>query len=190
MRILIYSLTGKESKIFDILDNINNKFKESNNKGKTGFVPILLYFFYLRSSEKSVSNFDNELNNLSNKNRNYSHLERFNYLKHRLNYYATIDEVERQSVLVYEAPNALVDRYETLLSVILSIFLKEEDKRMLVSSFAYKLYKVVKDTQLLSIIAFDPNINLPKDYYSTSLIEIVNNYYGKNYAEVTKGCKE
>lgn len=189
MRILIYSFSGKETKIYEILENVNRVSKESNSKGKTGYVPFLLHFLYLRSSTNTASNFDNELEKLAKRNRNNFQTDRFNYFKHRLNYYLTIDEVELLSPLVYEAPNALIDRYGTLLSVLRSLFLKEAKQRALAVEFSIRLYKIVKDSFLFPLMAYYVENDLPKEYYDNSFIDVLNAYYGQEYDQTLRLCR-
>lgn len=190
MRILILSLSGREIDIYPLLESVNRASEQSTAKGKTAFVPFLIHFLFLRSSESTAANFDYELERQSKRNRNTFQSDRFNYYKHRLNYFATMDEVEVVSPLIYEAPNALVDRYMTLVSVLRALFIKEQKKRDIASDFALRLYRVSKDAWLLPLVAYKNGVMLPDDYYSLQFITLLNAYYAQQYDETIKLCRE
>ena len=190
MRILILSLSDREKEIFPLLEQINRAAEQSTVKGKTGYVPFLTHFLYLRSSESTAANFDYELERQSKRNRNTFQSDRYNYYKHRLNYFATMNEVEVVSPLIYEATNALVDRYMTLVSVLRALFIKDAKKRDEASDFALRLYRVSNDVWLLPLVAWKNAGSLPVEYYNHEFTALLNAYYGQDYEGTLKLCRE
>lgn len=190
MRILILSLSGRETDIYPILEHVNRVAEQSTVKGKTGFVPFLIHFLFLRTSESTAANFDYELERQSKRNRNSFQSDRFNYYKHRLNYYATMEEVEVVSPLIYEAPNALIDRYLTLISVLRALFVKDAKKRDYASDFALRLYRLSKDAWLLPMVAYKNGDLLPDSFFGQDFMKVLNAYYAQCYDEVVKLCQE
>ena len=190
MQILILSLLDREIDIYPLLEQANRAAEQSTVKGKTAFVPFLLHFLYLRTSENTAANFDYELERQSKRNRNEFQSDRFNYYKHRLNYYATLDEVEIVSPLIYEAPNALVDRYVTLMSVLRAFFIKNADKRNYVSDLALRIYRVSKDSWLLPFVAYKNGDSLPEVYYEKDFVSLLNSYYVQQYDEAIRLSKD
>lgn len=190
MRILILSLSGRELDIYPLLEDVNRAAEQSTVKGKTAFVPFLIHFLFLRSSESTAANFDYELERQSIRNRNTFQSDRFNYYKHRLNYFSTMDEVEVVSPLIYEALNALVDRYMTLVSVLRALFIKDEKKRDIASDFALRLYRVSKDAWLLPIVAWKNGDKLPDSFYGQDFMALLNTYYSQDYEESVRLCRE
>ena len=190
MRILILSLSGRELDIYPLLESVNRAAEQSTAKGKTAFVPFLIHFLFLRSSESTAANFDYELERQSKRNRNTFQSDRFNYYKHRLNYFATMDEVEVVSPLIYEAPNALVDRYMTLVSVLRAMFIKDDKNRDVASDFALRLYRMSKDSWLLPMVAWKNGEKLPDTFYGQDFMELLNTYYSQDYETSVKLCRE
>lgn len=190
MRILILSLSERETEIYPLLENVNCTAEQSTVKGKTGFVPFLTHFLFLRSSASTAANFDYELDRQSKRNRNTFQSDRFNYYKHRLNYFASMEDVEVVSPLIYEAPNALVDRYMTLVSVLRALFIKDRKKRDAASDFALRLYRVSKDAWLLPLVAYNNGDKLPESYFRWDYIEMLNAYYGQQYDKTLKLCRK
>ena len=190
MRILILSLSEREKEIYPLLELINRTAEQSTVKGKTGYVPFLTHFLYLRSSESTAANFDYELERQSKRNRNTFQSDRFNYYKHRLNYFTTMEEVEIVSPLIYEATNALVDRYMTLFSVLRALFIKDSKKRDEASDFASRLYRLSKDAWLLPLVAWKNGDTLPDIYYNQEFMGVLNAYYSQDYETSIKLCRE
>jgi len=190
MRILILSLSGRETDIYPILEHVNRVAEQSTVNGKTGFVPFLIHFLFLRTSESTAANFDYELERQSKRNRNSFQTDRFNYYKHRLNYYATMDEVEVISPLIYEATNALIDRYMTLTSVLRALFVKDAKKRDYASDFAMRLYRLSKDARLLPLVAYKNADLLPDSFYDQDYMRVLNAYYAQRYEEAAKLCRD
>lgn len=190
MRILILSLSERETEIYPLLEQINRAAEQSTVKGKTGFVPFLTHFFYLRSSESTAANFDYELERQSKRNRNSFQSDRFNYYKHRLNYFATMENVEVESPLIYEATNALVDRYQTLVSVLRALFITNPKKRDAASDVALRLYRLSKDAWLLPLVAWKNGDDLPDTYDDPAFLSLLNAYYRQDYNEALKQCRE
>lgn len=190
MRILVLSLSNREADIYPLLEQVNRAAEQSTVKGKTAEVPFVIHFLYLRTSENTAANFNYELDRQSKRNRNAFQSDRFNYYKHRLNYYATMEEVEVVSPLIYEAPNALVDRYLTLQSVLRALFIKDQKKRDYASDFALRLFRVSKDPWLLPLVAYKNSDWLPDSYYGKEFITLLNAYYEQRYDETTNLCRE
>lgn len=189
MRMLIYSYTDKEAQILDLLTEINQKKRDSSR----GFVPFLLSFLYKRCSKShSAYAFDSELDNRFNYNRSNSLRDRHCYYLFRLNFYTFYHFEDLSPMLIMEATNSLVDRYNVLVNVLKASFAnaKQEIIKSLYSNIATKFYKKLYDSNLSSMVAYGHLNSLDSSYYNEDFIALLDYYYSGNYSKCIEMCKE
>lgn len=175
-RLVIYYLQGDTKKILDFVTEINN----SQKGNKTGFVPYLSYMLYKRSNPKvSAYDFDEELATISKRNRNLYLTDRYNFFEFKLNFYNGIGDKDYSSVLLMDSTNALVDRYDSLIRILIALFVSDNSQRRNMSSLANKIYNISKDSRLLPIISYHKET--PNSFYNVDFIEILDLYYTGQY---------
>lgn len=189
MRMLIYSYTNNEKKNLHLLSDINEKKKDSQH----GFVSFLLSFLYKRCSKShSAYAFDAELESRFNMNRTAFQKARYNYYLFRLNYYQAYQIDDLSPILIMEATNSLIDRYNVMTYTLKAAFANTENemKKQLCSDIASKFYRKTCDCALSSLVAYKHINILENSYYNNDLINILNTYYSGQYLECIEKCRD
>ena len=189
MRLTIYSLNENEKQSFDLLEKINQSRDKVNEKGGTGYVPLLSHFLFKRASSQSASSYEEELNAINKRNRNDFQIDRQKYYQFRLNYYAAPDRTKLDSILIYESSNSLVDKYQSLINLLKWMFAVSETERIVALEYTSKLYGYVPDETLFPFLAFTLSDKLPKSYYDKDYIKIIDTFYCQKYRETVKLSK-
>lgn len=185
-KFIVYEMMGAQDKAIFLISHIN----ESKQNNDNGFVTQLLYYLWNRAKKDlSAIKYDEDLFNKFRRNRTDFQIDSYNYHLFRLNFYVHYDIEDTAIPLIMEATNSIVDRYLVLLQVLQSNFVKGENIQDILSRGKY-LYKLTKDDALLFLLKYDLNNNsLPKTYFDTSFIKIVDSYYQGNYKAVITNCK-
>lgn len=187
-KMLIYSYQDREDKIIRLISEINEKKHEE----QTGFVLYLLYFLSKRCSRHTTGlSFDDSLLSKFQMTKNDFKINRFGYYLFRLNFYLYYNKVALETMFTMEATNSLVDRYQTLLHVLKTKFaLSGDNERVKICNIAKNLYNNILDSQLLQILAYGMNNNMPDDYYNAHYLSILNSYYQGDYQTVIELVRE
>ena len=176
MTLVIFYLQDKTKKVLDFITDVNNNQK----KNKTGFVPYLSYMLYKRSNPKlSAYDFDTELASFSKRNRGAFLTDRYNFFEFKLNYYNNIENGNFLSVLLMDSTNALIDRYDSLVKIIIALFVSGKSDRRGLSLVAKKIYQISLDNRLLPIVSFANNV--PMEFYDSDFVNILDLYYSGDY---------
>lgn len=176
MKFVIFYLQDETKKVLEFITDINNEQKSN----KTGFVPYLSYMLYKRSNPKlSAYDFDAELTSFSKRNRGAFLTDRYNFFEFKLNFYNSIENENLSSVLLMDSTNALIDRYDSLVKIIIALFVSGKSNRITLSSVAQKIYNISCDNRLLPIVSFANDV--PVDFYDSDFINILDLYYSGNY---------
>lgn len=182
--LIIYYLQNKTKKVLDFLTDINICQKDN----KTGFVPYLSYMLYKRSNPKlSAYDYDEELKSYSKKKRGAFLTDRYNYFEFKLNYYNSFENENLSSVLLMDSTNALIDRYDSLIKIIIALFVSERFDREVLSSIAQKVYTISSDRRLLPIVSYANEV--PAVFYDSSFMSILDHYYSGNYDQCIHDSK-
>ena len=150
-------------------------------------VPIILQDICNRSISRSPLQYDNLL--LSHFKRNRTDGNRFDYFLFRLNYYQFYKLENLSEMIEMDHMNSAVDRYITLLFVLRSWYINKEKQREKALHYAKLLYNISADPQLLPFLALDGKVKLPDNYYDTSFIAILDNYYTGKYETCADLCR-
>lgn len=186
MRLIIAGLQDNFSKSISIVSDFNSKQKDI----KRGFVPIVLSSLLSRSLRSlSAYEYDTDLYSRYKKNRTEFQNDRYNYYLFRLNYYQNYNIDDLSVTLIMESLNSIVDRYVLLNYVLRSYVIKDWDNRGIASSFALSLYKMTSDKCWLPFIILKSEKSIPEEYFDTTFVSILDNYYIGKYDKVIDGCK-
>ena len=183
-KMLIYSYQNREDKIIALISEINERKRED----QAGFVLYLLYFLSKRCSRHTTGlSYDDSLLSKFQMTKNDFKINRFGYYLFRLNFYLFYNRVALETMFTMEATNSLVDRYQTLLYVLKAKFSQCDIKeRVKISNIVKNLYKNTLDSQLLQLLAFGMNTQMPEIYYNDHYLSILNSYYQGDYQTVIK----
>lgn len=190
MKLLSYSLSGREVQSFELLSIINQAAEDAKEKGKTGYVPLLSHFLFKRSSTQSASSYEDELLALNKRNRNDFQVDRFKYYQFRLNYYAASDRSGVNSLLIYETANSLIDKYMSMLNVLKWMFAGRQMERDKAVEFACKSFSYVPDRALMPFLAYQGISKLTNKYYDNDFIGVLDAYYRMDYQYTITLCKQ
>ena len=187
-KLLIYSYSGNEQKSLELLTEVNKAKKDA----KHGFVTFLLSYLYKRCSKSySAFAYDSELENKFKLNRTIFQEDRYSYYLFRLNFYKTFESQDLSPVLIMEATNSLIDRYNIFTYLIKAYFAKSEDLlgKHLASALAIKFYRKTNDRLLSSLVAYTNAKYLSVDYFKRDYVEILDLYYKGEYLTCSEKCK-
>lgn len=187
-KLLIYSYSGNEQKSLELLTEINKAKKNA----KHGFVAFLLSYLYKRCSKSySAYAYDTELENKFKFNRTVFQKDRFSYYLFRLNFYKTFNSQDLSPVLIMEATNSLIDRYNIFIYLIKAYFVNSKDmlSKHVASALAIKFYRKTNDKLLSSLVAYTNAKYLSDDYFNCDYIEILDLYYRGDYYTCSEKCK-
>lgn len=177
-KLIIYYLQNKTKKVLDFMTDINTSQKDN----KSGFVPYLSYMLYKRSNPKlSAYDFDEELKSYSKRKRGAFLTDRYNYFEFKLNYYNSFENEDLSSILLMDSTNALIDRYDSLIKIIIALFVSGKFDKGLLSSIAQKVYSISSDKRLLPIVSYANQA--PAEFYDSAFITILDHYYSGNYEQ-------
>ncbi|NLI35243.1 MAG: hypothetical protein GX416_01820 [Bacteroidales bacterium] len=188
MKLLIYSYSGNEKKSLELLTDIN---KEKEN-AKHGFVTFLLSYLYKRCSKTySAFAFDSELENKFRMNRTEFQKDRYSYYLFRLNFYKSYQMKDLSPVLIMEATNSLIDRYNIFVNLIKALFANSETliEKKTYSSISVKFYRKSGDPQLASLVAYANTKCLSQNYYNSDYIDLLEDYYKGEYSPCIEKCR-
>mgnify|MGYP001417695265 FL=1 len=166
MKLLIYSYSNKEKESLELLTSIN---KEKENS-KHGFVTFLLSYLYKRCSKTySAFAFDSELENKFRLNRTEFQKDRYSYYLFRLNFYKSHQIQDFSPILIMEATNSLIDRYNIFINLIKTLFANSQtdEEKKIYSSYAVKFYRKNKDPQLAPLVAYGNIKCLSESYFNS-----------------------
>ena len=187
-KLLIYSYSGNEQKSLELLTEVNKAKKDA----KHGFVTFLLSYLYKRCSKSySAFAYDSELENKFKLNRTIFQEDRYSYYLFRLNFYKTFESQDLSPVLIMEATNSLIDRYNIFTYLIKAYFAKSENLpgKHLASALAIKFYRKTNDRLLSSLVAYTNAKYLSVDYFNRDYVEILDLYYKGEYLTCSEKCK-
>lgn len=190
MKLMTNSLAGYEVRSFDLLTIINQAAENVQEKGKTGYVPLLSHFLFKRSSTQSASSYEDELAAIHKRNRNDFQVDRLKYYQFRLNYYADRERFKLDNLLIYESANSLVDKYMSMLNLFKLMFVGKEFEREIASNYACKLFGYVADLELTPFLAYQDVNKLPDTYFDADFINVLDSYYKKDYQNSIAFCKK
>lgn len=188
MKLLIYSYSDKEDKSLELLTEINLVKKNA----KHGFVTFLLSYLYKRcSKDYSAFAYDSELENKFKLNRTEFQKDRYSYYLFRLNFYKSYKTQDMSPVLIMEATNSLIDRYNIFLNLVKAYFTnsKDEQSRRLASAISTKFYRKTNDPQLAPLVAYVNVRCLDSSYFDQVFLDVLDTYYKGNYKACIKKCK-
>ena len=135
---------------------------------------------YKRSNPKlSAYDFDEELKSYSKRKRGAFLTDRYNYFEFKLNFYNNFENEDLLPILLMDSTNALIDRYESLIKIVIALFVSNRFDREVLSSIALKIYNISSDKRLLPIVSYANET--PVDFYDSSFISILDSYYSGNY---------
>lgn len=189
MKLLIYSYSGYDNKCLELLTEINTEKKDS----KHGFVCFLLSYLYKRCSKSySAFAFDSELENKFRMNRSDFQKDRYIYYLFRLNFYTSYQSKDLTPILIMEATNSLIDRYNILVNILKASFVNSTDVKIKrqYSQIASRFYKKTNDSQLSSLVAFDNKSALSGEYVNCKYIKILDEYFMGDYEQCASDCKD
>lgn len=188
MKLLIYNYSDNEEKSLELLTEINLLKKDA----KHGFVPFLLSYLYKRCSKNySAFAYDSELANKFKQNRTEFQKDRYSYYLFRLNYYKSYKSQDMSPVLIMEATNSLIDRYNIFIYLVKAYFANSEDMndRRLASVISTKFYRKVNDAQLASLVAYSNTKCLNPSYFDQEYLELLDAYYQGKHELCCVKCK-
>ena len=188
MKLLIYSYSNKEKESLELLTSIN---KEKENS-KHGFVTFLLSYLYKRCSKTySAFAFDSELENKFRLNRTEFQKDRYSYYLFRLNFYKSHQIQDFSPILIMEATNSLIDRYNIFINLIKTLFANSQtdEEKKIYSSYAVKFYRKNKDPQLAPLVAYGNIKCLSESYFNSEYIELLEHYYSGRYDICLTKCR-
>ena len=136
---------------------------------------FLLSYLYKRCSKSySAYAYDTELENKFKINRTVFQKDRFSYYLFRLNFYKTFNTQDLSSVLIMEATNSLIDRYNIYIYLIKTYFVNSKDmlSKHIASALATKFYRKTNDRLLSSLVAYTNTKYLSVDYFNYDYIKI------------------
>ncbi len=186
-KILTYCYLNRTKELLEWLSEIN----KINENAQTGYVSFLLAYLHKRSL-KNVSPVEYDLDLFSRFKRNITSFDedKYNYFLFRLNYYHTNSYVRDYSrMLLFESPNSAIDRYLNIVNVLKACFFSTDADRNQLATIALKLYRLLGDEQLFSLLAYI-EYPMPTDYYDQPFIRILDSYYTGKYEETVKQCAE
>lgn len=203
-KLIVYELMGSKEKAITLISSINKSKQldelnepEDNKKSKkkckkseeNGFVTLLLYYLYYRSSKDlSALKYDEDLFINFKKNRTLFQKDHYNYYLFRLNFYKHYNIDDPSIPLMMEAPNSLIDRYIVLIQVLQAAYVKGNFDDTIISRSQY-LYKLTNDKALLPFIYLKQPDHNDIEYFNKEYIGIIDSYYKGDYQNVIKECK-
>lgn len=190
MKLMANTLSGNEIRSFDLLTVINQAAEETQERGKTGYVPLLSHFLFKRSSTQSASSYEDELAAIHKRNRNDFQVDRLKYYQFRLNYYAAADRSKLDSLLIYETANSLIDKYMSMINLLKWMFAGQRIERVLSVECAQKSFGYVPDRELMPFLAYAGSDKLPSSYFDGDFISVLDAYYKADYQNVVTLCRD
>lgn len=188
MKMLVYSYSGNEKLAFEMLSEVN-RHKENS---KHGFVPFLLSYLFKRCSKSySAYAYDSELEDRFKLNRTDFQKDRYVYYLFRLNLYKSNVVDDLSPVLIMEATNSLIDRYQSVINILRLSFAYSDNNaiKTLYALYASKFYRKTNDRLLTPMVAYRNMNNLQPDYYNLRLINLLDDYYRGDYTSCIDKCK-
>lgn len=180
MKLLVYGFMDDSEQMLKLISDVNKIHKEE----KRGYVTLLLHFLHKRSMKKlSALDFDMELSAIFKRNSKTYLKDRDNYFLFRLNFYNNYSMAELPSMLLFESPNSLVDRYRLLVLIIKSVCFNENIEYVPIKEIGEILYRRLQDSDLLPIVAYKKSA-LPQNYYDKDFVKALDYYYTGKYDKV------
>jgi hypothetical protein len=187
-KFLVYEMMGAQDNSIFLISQINESRQDEDNDN--GFVTLLLYYLWNRAKKDlSANKYDEDLFNKFKRNRTDFQKDTYNYHLFRLNYYVHYNIEDTAIPLIMEVTNSIIDRYITLIQVLQSTCVKENNIDVIFSRAQY-LYKLTNDTTLIPFLYLkEHQTSNNNGYFNKHYIQIIDSYYKGDYVDVINKCK-
>ena len=185
MKFLILARQDKEDKIWRLETEINEK------KNQTSYFAYLIYSLAKRSMKNcSAFNYDAELDSQIERSRTSFLKDQCDFFHLFLNFYKNYADKDATAAISMVSPLSMVDRYNFFVNILRSSYVARKGDKHYITHIAHITYLSTLDKYLLPLSILDDKDIVPKEYYDSAFIEILDKYYLGEFDIVLQLCRQ